>query len=85
MEYKKIKIEIVMNIPETDCIAIDDVGDDISQILNPLGDVLRVEYDDLKEKCCATCSRRLNSKGRESCAISKNFGSDSFCCSLWMN
>ncbi len=49
MEYKTITIEIVMQIPKTDCIAIDEVGDQIIPILEPLGYITGITYYDNDE------------------------------------
>lgn len=46
MEYKKITIEITMDIPKSDCLAIEEIGDEIAPILEPLGTFIDIRYHD---------------------------------------
>jgi hypothetical protein len=45
MERKKIKVEIMMWIPKTDCLDIEKIGEDIHSALDEYGQIYGTSYD----------------------------------------
>lgn len=50
MNYKKINICITMLIPESDCLDIDSIGNDLMNEFNNYGQFVGISYDEIKKE-----------------------------------
>jgi hypothetical protein len=47
VKIKKIKISVFMEVPKTDCLAIEEIGEELHAVLDCYGQIYGIHYKDL--------------------------------------